>query len=308
MLFFYIKDITEYEYIMNKSLNIVFSCDQKYIKPLITIINSIITNRSGNYDLVFNIVCDEPELFMKNFEILKTVNHVNNFSFNCVSLKDSLEKEEIDFILKYTYSSNPDTNSIYNFSRFWFAKLFPELDYIIYLDIDMIIEGDIFELAGFNFNDDKFFAAVCGTVTKQYRISNMNISDILLDKFKINNNNLAFNAGLFVTSLYYWKKNDILSKLKELMCFRFDNKNVYKHGTQAPLNIIFHHNVIDITDKNWMVSSLGWNAGPQNEAIQSINSKKAKCLHWTGPKKPWNINRINDIHFREIYLKYCLDS
>ena len=93
---------------------------------------------------------------------------------------------EFNFLSKVSCSDQNHTNSIYNFSRFWFYELFPKLDYIIYLDIDMIIEGDIFELANFKFDDTYFFAAVLGTITKEYRIENMKIDQCLLQEFNIN--------------------------------------------------------------------------------------------------------------------------
>lgn len=280
------------------SLDIIFSCDCKYINPLIAIINSILTNTASTNNLTFNILCDNTEFFTNKLQILKTVHKSNNFTFNCISLLDTIDKNDSDFINKYCFSPDSHTDSIYNFSRFWFSKLFPNLDYVIYLDIDMIIEGDIFELANFDFNDKRFFAAVLGTIKKNYKIKDMKIHNSLLKKYNISGNNLAFNAGLYVTSLSYWRKTNILDKLKEIVKLRFKKKDLYRFGTQVPLNIIFHNNMINIQDPNWMVSTLGWHK-PCIEAINSVKSKKAKCLHWTGSKKPWNSDR-----FHGIYLKY----
>ena len=187
-----------------KKLDIIFSCDKKYIDPLISIINSIIKNSSKPNNLNFNVVCDDDKFFYKELNILKEHNN-HNFTFNCVTL-NNLDKDEKEYINKYSYSPDSHTRSIYNFSRFWFSNLFPNLDYIIYLDIDMIIEGDIFELSNFKFNDDVFFAAVLGTITKNYKIENMHIQRKYRLANQIKNHDLAFNAGLFVTSLNYWRK------------------------------------------------------------------------------------------------------
>ena len=281
-------------------LNIVFSCDQTYIEPLITIINSIITNTSKKNRLRFNIVCDDVEQFLNKLQILEKTHNQGDFTFNCVSLQESLEEKEFQFLIKYSYSNQAHTNSIFNFSRFWFGEIFPELDYMIYLDIDMIIEGDIFELSKFEFNDDKFMAAVLGSISGQCKFKIMNFSDKILRQYGANDQSTAFNAGLYVTSLVYWKKHKILDQLKNLMTKRYIDKDIYKLGTQPPLNLIFYQKILDIDDKNWMVATLG-----QNKihpcSIKSIKEKKAKCLHWTGSNKPWNKS-----HYHEIYSKYSL--
>lgn len=284
------------------TLDIIFSCDIKYIIPLITIINSIITNTSSQNKLRFNIVCDDTNKIIKGLQLLKKKHSSYNFTFNCISLKRSLDQAEFNFLSRVSYSDHPHTDSIYNFCRFWFDKLFPELDYIIYLDIDMIIEGDIFELANFKFNNTYFFAAVLGTITREYRIKDMNIDKSILQEFKINNNNLSFNAGLYVTSLFYWRKYKISEKIKDLMMRRYRNQGLYKLGTQPPLNILFYNKIINITDNNWMVSTLG-HRNVHKFAKDSIEKKQAKCCHWTGKFKPWNTSR-----YREIYLKYLLHS
>lgn len=292
------------------SLDIIFSCNKQYIQPLLSIINSILTNTDSNNKLTFNIVCDDSKFFIDKLEILKTIHKSYNYSFKCVTLLDSLDDNEVEYLKKYSYSPDEHTSSIYNFSRFWFHKLFPELDYIIYLDIDMIIEGDIYELANFSFNKECFFAAVCGPwffshskqVNLQYKIKLMKFKKTILNRYNIKNDDLAFNAGLYVTSLDFWRKNNKLDEIKNILKERYENKNLYKLGTQPPLNLIFLNNMIKIEDLNWMVSSLG-EYKVSNFAIESITSGKAKCLHWTGPKKPWKSDR-----FPEIYNKYVIKS
>ena len=163
----------------------------------------------------------------------------------------------------------------------------------------MIIEGDIFELSNFKFNDDSFFSAVLGTITKNYKIKDMQIQRKYRLSNKIKNDDLAFNAGLFVTSLNYWKKHNILNKLKKIIELRYENYNLYRFGTQPPLNIVFYKKILDIQDKGWMVSTLGWDK-PTIEAVNAIKNQKAKCLHWSGPRKAWHDNGS----YREYYLKY----
>jgi len=74
----------------SKKLDIVFSCDKKYINPLISIINSIIKNASKQNYLNFNVVCDDDKFFYEQLKILKKHNDYN-FTFNCVTL-NNLEK------------------------------------------------------------------------------------------------------------------------------------------------------------------------------------------------------------------------
>ncbi len=163
-------------------LDIILACDYKYIYPMMTFMNSILTNASKPDLINFNIVCDDEILFQKRLELLRSRHQDVTFNIRCTTL-NVLSKQTLNLIKKYSNSSD---KSIYNFCRFWFHDIFPDLDYVIYLDIDMIIEGDIFELANFKFTKSKFLASVLGTASrKTSRYKNNPIHHTLLKKYNI---------------------------------------------------------------------------------------------------------------------------
>ena len=55
----------------------------------------------------------------------------------------------------------------------------------------------------------------------------------------------------------------------------------------------------EIIKKKYNNTFIGGNIG---EALCNSFTKKAKCLHWTGSRKPWGKRG----RYRELYLKYCL--
>ena len=62
-------------------MDIIFSCDVKFCIPLVSTINSIITNTSSENKLRFNIVCDDTNKMMSELQLLKKEHKSDNFDF-----------------------------------------------------------------------------------------------------------------------------------------------------------------------------------------------------------------------------------
>jgi lipopolysaccharide biosynthesis glycosyltransferase len=186
-----------------------------------------------------------------------------------------------------------------NFARFLIFKTFPDIERVIYLDWDMIVIGDIFELENIYVQNDYLVGAELNknqtvfnnSFVQSFKYSNTINSLNHKDKLKyhmitkvmkylnVNNiqmfNSMGFNAGFYIVSKDHFDDkylSELIRKLTttqaELNCFNF--------GTQVVMN--FMH-----IDKKKFVPKI-WNHLPKLDE----KSDDIKIIHWNGLNKPWN--------------------
>lgn len=290
-------------------MNIYSTVDGKNIDKILVLFNSAYENTENKSELKFYLMIDE---FPETIPDIPT------------NLVDILEIREIDWdeiwiqILEdfntYFYKSSVWCKSNMNFSRFLFFKFFPEVDRAVYLDWDMIVQGDLFELK--DKYDDQENMIVCECVgenifnnifTKEFKyaktlrgIYNRSKKDSIKNHMvgkvirflkipeKIIFDQRGFNAGFYIVSKSHFDENymtHLISKLirlqKQYDCFNF--------GTQVVMNLMHIQNRIFIPKL--------WNHLPNIDDLASL-----KIIHWNGIYKPWNcVSSVN-----EIWWNYCL--
>ena len=120
----------------------IYSCvDYKNIDKIIVLFNSCYIN------------CSEKTLI--NFYIVTDSNDTNNLSIP-KNLIDKIKIKKVNFDNYWNNLLNNFNSCFYensswckndmNFARFLFFKLFPEIKRAIYLDWDMIVQGNIYDL------------------------------------------------------------------------------------------------------------------------------------------------------------------
>ena len=267
-----------------EKINIVMSCDEKQFVGLVAIVNSILIHTKQKDRLFFNFLVDKNEKDILDKLLKKKLNLQN---YNIKEINNDTE-------MTNNIRVNRDNNikNVMNFARFNFENEFRKLDKILYLDCDMIVKAPIENLYDKFDNSNYPIAAV-----KVKSLKNMD--DIFYECKKLYNlkdNYPYFNAGVFCTSLNYWRKNGIKRKIIKIMKeHKKSKKGLFRLGTQPILNIVFANN-FQILEKTWNTGGLGYKKVSQRE----IND--AKILHWTGKKKPWLQNGM----YKEIWNKYKL--
>ena len=281
----------------------IYSCvDNKNIDKIFVLFFSCYVNCSDKENLNFYLLV-ENEFNLEDLKIpefLKDKITIRNLDME--KLKSS---GWISLIKKFSdvfYIQGMKCNHIMNFARFFVFSHFPEIDRFIYLDWDMIVDGDICQLND-EYNSKKLvvanpykieFSKLVGnignlnlnqlklvTVNKNFIKSNLHklqrdlifknyneLLKILTGKDNIGKNK-SFNAGFYIVSKETFDEQylkNIISKLiniqKEKKCFRF--------GTQVIMNLISVNNMIFVDKK--------WNNIPNDDNFIS---------HWNGLEKPW---------------------
>ena len=269
-----------------EQINIVMSCDKNQFEGLVAIVNSILIHTKQKNRLFFNFLVDKNEKDILD-KLLKRKLNLQNYY---------IKEIEEDKIITNNIRVNKDSNikNIMNFARFNFENEFSNLDKILYLDCDMIVKSPIENLYD-KFDNIKYpFAAI--------KIYNFENSDDIFDECKkmydLKDEYPYFNAGVYCTSLNYWRHNGIKRKIIQIMKQHKNSTNgLFNLGTQPILNIAFAD--------NFQVLEKAWNTGGLGEPKKKITYRKinnANILHWTGKLKPW----LPDGRYKEIWNKYKL--
>lgn len=222
-------------------LHICVALDQNFIIPANTMINSVLRNTTE--EVHFHLLVPSRQ-FDAGVLFLNQANFFNNVVFSIYPVED----ESFEFSIVMDGILHFSNAALY---RLFLTQYLPEqIDRILYLDGDLIVNLDISEV--FTKNSNSIFSA---------RIENEEIG--------------YFNSGVFLTSLNYWRKNEIGQK-----CVDYLTQNpgsVYKD--QDALNHIFSK-INKPMDRrfNYPIEDYGF--------LKNRNLKKA-IFHFTGTIKPW---------------------
>lgn len=196
-------------------------------------------------------------------------------------------------ITKDTLSEFPETGaySLACYLRLFAPTLLPDVDKVLYLDCDLIVNGNLDEL--WNTDLEGYAVAAVHDATLSYNIVKGYLGyDYWKDGY--------FNSGMLLMNLKYWREHHLQSKLVDFL-----NTHQVALPDQDAMNIVLHGSVKYIHPK--------WNCHVGHFAFPPLvfkSQKKyikhlwngAKIVHFTGPVKPWYEECVNP--YKKAYLKY----
>ena len=156
------------------------------------------------------------------------------------------------------------------FFRFLLPTLFPSLDKILYIDMDVIVRGDVAEIFETSLDDALVAAARDLWVDRDEPTG-------FKGKLGLSASETYINAGVMLINLAAWRAEDICSRAVRLMIERSEE---FPFFDQDALNILFRGRTKALDGK--------WNFTAWNYDQQKSLRKKAKLLHYAGKVKPWN--------------------
>lgn len=116
-----------------KTIPIVFSADDNYVLPLCVAIKSIIDKKKKGYDYIVHIF--HNGLNEENVKIL------NYFNYAC-----KIKLVNVEEYLKDTVIYAKDRFPISACFRYFISQILPEYEKVIYLDCDVLLNRNVFEL------------------------------------------------------------------------------------------------------------------------------------------------------------------
>ena len=266
-------------------MNIYSTVDSKNIDKILTLFNSVYINADERKDyLKFFLITDQININ----EIKIPIQLENKVSIRCLTFSEKW-KSLLDKFNKYFYKSSIWCKNDMNFGRFLFFEVFPEIDRVIYLDWDMIVYSNIFELEKCYNKSSKMVVADCdtnvlfsNTFVKKYQINNKlniinsNNTTVKIIKFlNIDFNILkrinGFNSGFYIVSKKHFDENYLFNLTRKLILIQKKYK-CFNFGTQVVMNLMHVNNRLFI-HKNW-------NYMPQHKGLP----ENIKIIHWNGKK------------------------
>lgn len=290
-------------------MNIYSSVDSSNLDKIIILFYScyIKANKKRRNELNFYILSDNDILPKLPAELKDKV---------FIRKLELYDKWEIlkDQFNKYFYNKILWCKHDMNFGRFLFFKTFPNVDRVIYLDWDMIVQGDIFELEEYYDKKDRFVVAESNNKSVLLSVfdrlfynkskyselfhkkNNLTLIKKILQNTSFDVNELkeinGFNAGFFIISKEHWKEEDLIELLTELILIQKKNQ-CFNFATQVVMNLQNLNNRLFVSKE--------WNHLPDH------NNKNIKIIHWNGKKKAWKNKTENNLIWWEYAYKLYPD-
>lgn len=255
-----------------KEVNIGLSSDNNYAQHMGVTIFSIISNCSSPQNLNFYIIdCGISET---NKSLISKICSDNKVKIRFISPPKERIFDELKLGSHLTVAT---------YYKLLFPKLLPKLKKIIYLDSDIIVEGDVQELWDIDLKNNIIGAVPDGDIdTKNICKRNLEISD----------SEDYFNSGVMIMNSELWRKNKIETKIVK---FIKENPEKIYIQEQDGLNFVLRN--------KWLKLPFEWNA-IHTFFYNSIKLKKLlgikrfnqiknnpKIIHYT--IKPWKFEKVH---------------
>ncbi|MFP3014355.1 MAG: glycosyltransferase family 8 protein [Arsenophonus sp.] len=251
----------------NKKFNISYGIDKNFLLGAAISINSILIN---NTDMDFNFYLFTDYIDDKHIDRFQKM--IKKYNSNIVIyLLDVQELKQLSTSDFWSYSTY--------FRLIAFEYLSANMNYVLYLDADIICKGSLKEL--FKINITNFFAAVVLDIYSMQKSSadRLNLSYL---------NGKYFNAGVIYVNLHKWIENNFFKKTLELVRYK-TNFGKLKYLDQDALNILFHCKNIYLSRNFNCIYTLK-NELSYNNSLKYKNIIKDSTIliHYTGITKPWH--------------------
>ncbi|GMO57058.1 MAG: glycosyltransferase family 8 protein [Rickettsiales bacterium] len=241
------------------NIPIFLASNDNYAPFVATTIASICYNTKSFIDF-YVLESDISDFHKTQIESLKS--KFSNFSVEFLQVKPDLYK---DFAFTLSHIS------LDMYSRFFMFELKPNLKKAIYIDLDVVVLGDIADL----YNEDlggNALGAINVNLPKRRKFN------YIYKIMQIPQEHLYFNSGVLLFDAEKISKNFA----KEMFELLDKYKKVVRFGDQDTLNKYFAGNYKTLSNKyNFTNSHIKNGFKEQNIIVR----------HFEGSKKPWNSNR-----------------
>lgn len=277
---------------------VVFAADNNYVPMLTTTIYSMLKNASS--DAYYDVVVLGNGISWDNVSLMKTF--FSQFENASLSFVDVAAR-----IAEYDLSTNNPHIGIETYYRFLIQDILPYDDKALYLDSDLIIEGDVAELYNLDL-ETNYLAAV----TDLDFLGNLNIKTgtrmsyakktlKMIDPYKY------FQAGVLLLNLAELRELHTVREWLELA-----TNTDYIYNDQDILNMECQGRVLPL-DYAWNVmidcdGRIGriFSFAPADVYDAFLASRNdARIVHYAGFEKPWKPGQCDK---SELYWKYARDT
>lgn len=275
---------------------IAMSSSSEYVPYLSVCIQSVIENLKPEHN--YDIIIFERNITGKDKSILyQQTNEYKNLSLRFINPMKIISNYNLQ------YHSNYNLECFFRLSAPIILKNYSK---IIYTDIDLIFNADIYELYSIDLGE--YPIAACKDLMWQAFINTpfADWTEYGTNTLKLNDLHQYFNTGVMLINIEKFNKNNYSSVILDML-----EKTQYRILEQDALNSFFQSNIKYI-DTKWNVPIVNkiYNKiieyMPSDAYIQYCNDREApKIIHYAGKGKAWN-NPNEDL--AHLWWKYARKS
>ncbi|XP_074542423.1 glycosyltransferase 8 domain-containing protein 1 [Halichoeres trimaculatus] len=270
---------------------VLITAAEERLGAVVAAMNSVYQNSRAN--VVFTIVTLNDTVDHLKMWLSKT--KLKNVNYKIVIFKPELLSGKVSKDPQTLEATKPLT-----FARFYLPLYLPEAEKAIYLDDDVIVQGDVQDLFDTQikpghaaaFSDDCDSASAKGIIrgagNQNNYIGFLDFKKEAIKKLGMRANTCSFNPGVIIANLTEWRNQNITMQLEHWMELNTQedlySKTLAESITTPPLLIVFYKRYSNI-DPMWHVRHLGTTGAGNRYSPQFV--KAAKLLHWNGHYKPW---------------------
>lgn len=247
------------------SNSIALLSNYSYVRQLETTIKSVLIHNVNVHFYVLNSDIPQDWFELINQKIASIGSRITDKKIDPESL--SQEHVSQSHVAPITYA------------RFFIPQLIQD-DVVLYLDSDIIVDGDLSPLLDFHFDDDEWAAAA-----------------------KEVENDLVFNAGVIVLNNKRLRRIDNLTDT----LLKMGNNNKLTNGDQSVFNDYFDGHIKELSSKyNYEIGMDRWafyqGRSDMVEKLATVNDPV--IIHYANDDKPWNT--MSSGRMRSLWWKYNL--
>ncbi len=282
-----------------KIVPVVFAADDGYVPMVTTTIRSMLDNTDASrfYDIVIltsNISWEHQQLMRENL-----VGGASNVSLRFHDVSSVIDQ--------YDLATNNEHIGIETYYRFIIQRVMPGYDKVLYLDSDLIVEGDVAQLYDTELGD----SLLAATRDVDY-LGNLNMNDGIRMKYtkaklKMSNPYDYFQAGVLLLNIKAMREAYTTAQWLE-----FASVRDYIYDDQDVLNTHCQGRVLYL-DQSWNVMHDCCGRIANVFAYAPANVYKAylearnqpKIRHYAGCDKPWSLSTCD---WAAHYWKYAKET
>ena len=282
----------------NQEINIVLSSDDNYAIYIPVLLESIYNTASKNYKYVITIADANISNDIKE-SIANNAKNYSEFTINYVCIDNFVNKYRHLFVTFAHFT-------VSTYIRFFIPDILPNINKVIYLDIDLLIKSDISKLYEIDINNYMVAAAVDACYARELYYNKRNEVSYTENVIGLPKGVPEFNAGVLLINLEKWRKANLTQKCLD----KLGEIGVPRVLDQCVLNAVIKQEDIYKLPVEW---NYVWHAQLENleaitksnifnEVIKEYNEKinQIKIIHYTSSVKPWNIyGPHSDVHVLE---------
>lgn len=247
-----------------KEIPIFFASDDNYVPLLSVAIKSLLTNASKEYTYkIFVLTTNMSQDRREKIAAMATENSTIEF----IALANELDKVNHLFKLRDYYSKE-------TYYRFFIPDLFPKYKKVIYLDCDIVVNGDISELYNVDLGDNYVAAA-----PEEVFNLHPNFMDYPRKALGIEPEDY-FNAGVMLLNTERLLKDKFAEKFVQL-------------AQKYTFRIIQDEDYLNVLLKDHkLILPLCWNKTAFHNETINFDESSAKIIHYKIKWRPWHYENV----------------